>query len=394
MIKRYPPGNFAAIIVSFLLLGLVSCKKDNTNNINNTKVIPVATPTKLGLYEADSGEYRELIVAISRIGTSSVDDGLVFDTGSGGMVIDAQGIVPASMISSSGFNFTGDSTVVNGITITKQTATLQYGADSSTLTTVYGNLAYAPVTLGDQGENIVVKRMPFCIYYKATDASGTALPAHYFDTFGVNSEYVPFSGGAYVTSPFSYFDPGNGLTKGFKMAALGLSNFSPDGTYVAGLVTLGLTSSDISSSSGFTMHTVNYYQGDGYVPIFPTAVTYGGKTINTDLLFDSGTSGYSYIEDSSASSAISLLPQNTPVSLTTNAGFTYAFTTEASQNLTYIENPKLTGGEFSIMSIDFFLTNEYLLDFTSQKLGLKKQLTRRRRFLEKYSYAVIFPPFR
>jgi hypothetical protein len=369
MIERYPFRKINILPFLFLLLAVASCKKDKP--VNGSEVPPVATPTKLGLYEADSAEYREVIVAISKIGSSSIDDGLVFDTGSGGMVIDAQGIVPASMISSSGFNFTGDSTVVNGITITKQTATLQYGADSSTLTTVYGNLAYAPVTLGDEGENIVIKRMPFCIYYKATDASGNTLSPHYFDTFGVNSEYIYFSGGAYITSPFSYFDPGYGLTKGFKMAVLDTSSFSFDGTYVAGLVTLGLTSADLSSSSGFTMHTVNYYQQDGYVPIFPTAVTYGGKTVNTYLLFDSGTSGYSYIEDKSAAGAISLLPKNTKVSLTTDAGFTYAFTTEASQNLTYIENPDLTGGEFSIMSIDFFLTNEYMLDFANQKLGLK-----------------------
>jgi hypothetical protein len=372
MEKRYPFKSLLLLSLVFLLLAVYSCKKDNPPNNNIKTTIPVATPTELGLYEADSGEYRELIVAVSKIGTSSIDDGLVFDTGSGGMVIDAQGIVPASMITTSGFNFTGDSTVVNGITITKQTATLQYGADDSTLTTVYGNLAYAPITIGDQGENVVVKRLPFCLYYKATDAQGDTLGAHYFDTFGVNSEYIYFSGGAYITSPFSYFAPGNGLTKGFKMAALGNpSNFSFDGTYAADIVTLGLTADDLSSSSGFTMHTCNFYQGDGYVPIFPTSVTYDGKTISTNLLFDSGTSGYSYIENSAATSAISLLPQGTKVSLTTNAGFTYSFTTEQAQNLTYIENPTLTGGEFSIMSIDFFLTNEYLLDFQNQKLGLK-----------------------
>jgi len=373
MIERYPSRNLAAIVLSFLLLALASCKKDNTNNNNNnnTKVIPIATPTELGLYEADSAQYRELIVAISQVGTNTVDDGLVYDTGSGGMVLDAQGIVPASMITSSGFTFTGDSTVINGVTITSQTSTLQYGADSSTLTTVYGNLAYANVTLGDQGENIVVKRMPFCIYYKATDANGNTLPAHYFDTFGVNSEYIYFSGGSFITSPFSYFDPGNGLTKGFKMAELGTSNFSSQGTYVAGVVTLGLTSADLSSSAGYTMHTVNFYQGDGYVPIFPTAVTYGAKTINTDLLFDSGTSGYSYIEDTTATSPLTLLPENTQVNLTTNAGFIDNYTVGPEENLTYIENPGLTGGEFSILSIDFFLNNEYLLDFANQKLGLK-----------------------
>jgi hypothetical protein len=370
MKKRYPLKSLLFLSLLFSIFSIVSCSKSNDNTTKKTVVVD-ATPKKLGLYEADSGEYRELIVAVSQVGTNSVDDGLVFDTGSGGMVLDANGMVPASMISSSGFSFTGDSTVVNGITITSQTSTLQYGADSSTLTTVYGNLAYANVTLGDQGENIVVKRLPFCLYYKATDANGNTLPAHYFDTFGVNSEYIYFSAGAYITSPFSYLTPGTGLTKGFKIASLGTSNFSLEGTYVPAVVTLGLTASDLSSSAGYTMHTVNFYQGDGYVPIFPSAVTYGSSSDNTYCLFDSGTSGYSYIEDSNATTALSLLPQNTNVSITTNAGFDYSYTTAADEYLTYIENPGLTGGEFSIISIDYFINNEYLLDFANQKLGLK-----------------------
>jgi len=367
---KYPFKNLLYLSLSFLLFFGASCKKDNPV-VKNNQVTP-ATPTKLGLYEADSAEYRELIVAVSQIGTKSIDDGLIFDTGSGGMVIDAQDLLPASMISSSGFVFSGDSTTVNGITITKQTATLQYGADDSTLTTVHGNLAYANVTLGDQNDKLVVKRLPFCLYYKAVDARGNTLGPHYFDTFGVNSEYIYFSAGAHITSPLSYFNPGDGLIKGFKMAALGTNNFSFDGTYVADVVSLGLTASDLSSASGFTMHTVNFFQGDGYVPIFPSTITYNGSTVSTNLLFDSGTSGYSYIEDNSAPTDLSLLPQNSAVSVTTNAGFNYAFTTGASQNLTYIENPRITGGQFSIMSIDFFLNNQFMLDFADQKLGLKK----------------------
>lgn len=370
MMKKYPFRKLLFVLTALFCFVAYSCKKDNNNN-NNNNTANIANPTKLGLYEADSGEYRELIVAISKIGNQSVDDGLVFDTGSGGMVIDAQGIVPASMVTSSGFNFTGDSTVVNGITITNQTSTLQYGADSSTMTTVYGNLAYAPITLGDQGENIVIGRLPFCLYYKAVDAQGDTLPSHYFDTFGVNPEYIYFSGGSYITSPFSYYKVGTGLTSGFKMAQLGTTNFSYDGTYVAGLVSLGLTPSDLSSSSGFVWHQCDFYSGDGYVPIFPAGVTYNGTTVTTYLLFDSGTSGYSYIENSNASQAISQLAQGTKVTVVTNAGFTYSYTVGSDENLTYIENPNLTGGEFSIVSIDFFLTNDYAMNFANEKLGLK-----------------------
>jgi hypothetical protein len=372
MTKNYPVKSLLFISVSFLLFALASCKKDNsTTTKNNSQNTVVATPTTLGLYEADSGEYKELEIAVSQIGTQTVDYGLVFDTGSGGMVIDANGILPASMIGSNGFNFTTDSTTVNGITITNQTTELEYGVDNNTLTKVYGNLAYAAVTIGDQNGSVVIKRLPFFLYYKAEEGNGTVLLPHYFDTFGVSKEYITFSGSAFITSPFSYFDPGNGLTRGFKMAQLNSANFTYDGNYVPGAVTLGLTTDDLSSSSGFIMSPMFYYAGEGYDPILSTTVTYGGKSVSTQALFDTGTSGYSYIEDPNATSNLTLLPANTKISLVTNTNFSYTFLTGAVDNLTYVENPTNTGADFSDFSIEFFLGNEYLMDFTDNKLGLK-----------------------
>ena len=372
MRERYPNKNWLFIPVAFLLFAIASCKKDNNmnTNTNTQKTTPVATPTSLGLYESDSGQYKVLEVAISQVGTVQVDYGLVFDTGSGGMVLDAQGILPASMITSNGFNFTTDSTVVNGITITNQTTMLEYGADDSTLTKVYGNLAYAPVTIGDQNGSIIVKRLPFFLYYKATEGDSTLDP-HDFDTFGVSQEYIGFPNNEFATSPFSYFDPGNGLTKGFKLAAFGASNFSSDFNYVPGVLTLGLTSDDLSSSSGFVMNTMAYFAGEGYDPLLSSSITYNGKTFSTDVLFDTGTSGFSFLEDPTWPNTTTQLALNSTVSLATNSGFSYSFTTGSVDNLTYVENPKTSGGEFTDMSIEFFLTNEYLLDFTDHKLGLK-----------------------
>ena len=212
MRKRYI--NKGLLFVSLFVVFVVSCKKDNKNSTQTTPAI--ATPTKLGIYESDSSIYKGLFIAISKIGTSTVDYGLLFDTGSGGLVIDAAGVLPASMITSSGFNFTGDSTIVNGITITSQTSIVQYGNDAASLSKVYGNLAYANITVGDQQGTLNIVRLPFFIYYKAVDANGNKYAAHDFDVFGVSSEYdISFNSGAYITSPFSYFDPGNGLTKGF-----------------------------------------------------------------------------------------------------------------------------------------------------------------------------------
>ena len=369
MRKRYI--NRGLLFISLFLIFAASCKKDNKNNTQTTPAI--ATPTKLGIYESDSSIYKGLFIAVSKIGTSTVDYGLLFDTGSGGLVIDAAGVLPASMITSSGFNFTGDSTVVNGITITSQTSIVQYGNDATSLSKVYGNLAYANVTVGDQQGTLNIVRLPFFIYYKAVDANGNKYKAHDFDVFGVSSEYdISFNNSSYITSPFSYFDPGNSLTKGFKMAALGTSQFSLSGTFVPDVITVGLTANDLSSSSGFTMNQLTFYAGDGYAPVIYTTTTYNTtKIVSTAAIFDTGTEPYSYIEDKNAATSLALLPQNTPVSVRTTSGFTYSYTTTPTENLTYIENPTSTGASISIVSLEYFLTSEYLLDYTNHQIGLK-----------------------
>jgi hypothetical protein len=368
MKKKYTLLYLPLIIIPFLMLTTNSCKKEKTNVV----IPPVnATPTKLGLYESDSSIYKVLFMSISQVGTNTTGFDLLFDTGSGGMVLDASGVLSPSMITSSGFNFTGDSTIVDGITITNQTSTIQYGGDSENTDTVYGNLAYASVTVGDQNGNIVIKRLPFFLYYKAVDSKGNKYGAHEFDTFGVSSEYdLSFANNVNIMSPFSYFVPGTGLTSGFKMAALGTSNFSLDGTY-ASVLTLGLTAADLSSSSGFVMTQLNYEAGDGYAPIIPATVTYNNKAVSTYVIFDTGTEPYTYIEDKTAVDSLTQLPQNVSVQVATGSGFNYSYTTTPTENLTFVENPTTTGGSVSIISLEYFLNNEYMLDYTDHKLGLK-----------------------
>jgi hypothetical protein len=277
------------------------------------------------------------------------------------------------MITTTGFNFTGDSTVVDGITITNQTSTVEYGDDANSSAKVYGNLAYASVTIGETDGNIVVKRLPFFLYYKSVDNKGNALGTHEFDVFGVNGEYdITFPNSAYITSPFSYFDPGNGLTKGFKLAALG-NNFTDANEIpiTPGVITLGLTAADLSSSSGFTMSQLSFFNGAGYVPVIPGTINYNGTPVSAQILFDTGTDPYNYLEDTKAAKTVTLLPASTAIKVATTDGFNYSFTTSASENLTYVENPSASGVDISILSLEFFINNEYMLDFTNHKLGVK-----------------------
>ncbi len=367
MIKKYLLKN---LLIAFCLLLIVSsCKKDNKVNSNQPTT---ATPKQLGLYKAASSSNNAflLLMAISKIGTSTVNYGLIFDTGSGGLVIDASGIVPASMITTNGFNFSGASTVVNGITITNQSSSIQYGADNNTTVTVYGNLAYAPVTIGDANGNIVVQNLPFFLYYKAVDGNNNVQAAHDFDVFGVSTESdLTFSNNVSLQSPLSFYDPGAGLTKGFKLAALGQFTDSNSGIYTPGLLTLGLTPSDLSPSSGFVISQLSSQVG--YAPIIPATINYNNKNVSTDVIFDTGTEPYSYLQDPTFNGNPTLLPSNTTVNITAPIGFSYQYTTTNTSNLTYVENPNTSGGRVSIISLSYFINNEYLLDYTDNKLGLK-----------------------
>lgn len=373
MVKYYNFRGALIVAAAITTLIMASCKKDKTPapSMVTTTTQTIASPVKIGVFEADSGIYKLLFMVVSKIGTKTVDYDLIFDTGSGGMVIDANGIVPKSMIGTNGFNFTGDSTVVDGITITSQTSMIEYGADANTTTKVYGNLAYAAVSVGDKNGNVVIKRLPFFLYYKGVNEDGSTADPHSFDILGVNTVHdVVFNNGAYITSPLSYYEPGTGLTKGFKMAALGTSNFSVDGTYVPGVVTVGLTAADLTSN-GFVMHPLTSHGTAGYPPYLPTMVTYNGKIDATYAIYDTGTEPYNYIQDSLANKKIALLPQNSSVNIVTDAQFKYAYTTTAKENLTYIENPSVSKSSISVFGLEFFLNNEYLLDFTNKQVGLK-----------------------
>lgn len=382
--KAYSLKFFLRISCILLLFVVASCSKDSKSPQINTGTTPAqATPTKLGLYGADSTIYKILYTFLNKIGTkdvSSSDYDLIFDTGSGGLVIDAQGIIPAGMITSNGITFSGDSTVVNGITIYNQKSTISYGDDVKTTQTVYGYLAYAPVTFGDANGTLTIKRLPFFLYYKGTDTNGAVVDetkhAHEFDVLGVSSEYdVTFPNNTYITSPFQYFDPGKGLLKGFKISVLGSNSYSYNGTYNNNAVTLGLTNSDLST---FSMHQLTSYPGNGYSPTIPVSLTYNNKgviankTFTTNALFDTGTEPYSYIEDPTAGKTLDTLANGSAVSFTTApGGFSYSYTTSANDNITFVENPAQSGSNITVLGLEFFLKNEYMLDYDDHKLGLK-----------------------
>lgn len=344
-----------------LIIFVSSCSKDNTK--------PITTTTTLGLYEyaADSG--KRVFIPVSKIGNQTVNYYSVFDTGSSGMTIDAHGIIPDAMITSTGISFAGDSTTVNGITIIAGQYTLSYG-NRTGLTKEYGYLAYAPLTIGDANGNMSAKRVPIFLYYKVVDVTTgkTETVPHALDIFGAGpgSSYANSS----IVSPLVFFSNSPSVVSGFKLAVLPRTMFSSSGTYVSKLLTVGLSSEDITSN-GFIMHPLTNNGVGSYSADIPATVTYSNQTITGNVLFDTGTPLLSTIENKLALMSTGPLPPSTQVTVTTNMGFTYTYTTTTATNLTQVENPNVTGDYRTIFGIDFFMNNEYLTDYMHHQIGLK-----------------------
>jgi hypothetical protein len=351
----------------FLLIFAVSCKKD--------RQVIVPDPVnfaKLGLYEqiGTGSTGRRIYIAVSQIGTQSLTSpyGLVFDTGSTGMTIDANGLLPASMITSSGIQVAGDSVTVNGITVTTQQAIVTFGGVDGE-TQEYGNLAYAPVTIGDINGKVTTPRIPIFLYYKIVDVTtGKQLAAHANDVFGV-APGTSFAS-RFIASPLSYFKLADNITSGFRLAVLNSAGFNTTTTYVPNLLYIGLTPNDLNAS-GFVMHPLGYSAISGYSPNIASTITYNGQSITGNILFDSGTPANTIIENSAATSNMITLPANANVSILTGQGFSYQYTTASNYNVTEVENPSYSHDSRTIFSINFFLSNEYLLDYTNHRIGLK-----------------------
>lgn len=341
----------------------VSCKKDN--GVINIKPGTVT----LGLYQYQSGNYKRIFLPITKVGTQSVNYYSVFDTGSAGLTIDAEGILPASMITTNGIQVPGDSVVVNGITVTSKTSVMSYG-DATGLFKEYGNIAYTTLTLGDANGNTNIKRIPIFLYYKVVKVStNETMPAHSVDIFGVAPGYSYAS--PLIQSPLSYMDVSADLKKGFKLALLNRNGFTSAGTYMAGLLTIGLSNQDVSSQ-GFILHPLSYTTKGGYSPNIPATITYNGTSTQAQVLFDTGNPMQTIIENRQETNALGNLPANSTVNVTTNKGFSYTYITSGTSNFTLIQNPNNSEDYRSIFSIDFFIDNEYLTNYTDHEIGLKR----------------------
>ncbi len=363
----------------------------------------IAHPTPVNLYPSQAGNDASLLrVMVTSVGAATVTMPLAFDTGSAGVTLYAQSIFPASMVSSAGFVFpAGQNTITyDGITVTNLQGTRSYGTVNQTIE--HGNLAFAELTFGDASGTVTTQTMPIFLFYSIDDTAGSGYtPGSFWQGwFGVSStngtvdvanSIEPAGGFAgcatnsnttcYVVSAMKYVDYGNQVNAGFLLSPAPLQSCD-SGT--AGsckpqpMLTVGL---DASVESGFSTTPLvcppNGYSGPATLAGYPVCqknipVTVSASGLSTgvfsgDATFDTGTSYFNF-STPAASAFPNPVEAGSTVTITTPSGFNYTYTADS----TGTSATNVVGSDSnSVIGIQYFTTNYFLLDFTAGIVGWK-----------------------
>lgn len=406
--KFHPNPLIAALAVACCLAG---CGGSSGSGLDSTPPMrsapqptPITKPTTINLYPSESTTAAPLLrVMVSSVGGVTANMALGFDTGSAGVTLYAQSIFPASMVSSSGFVFpAGQSSITyNGITVTNLQGTRNYGTVNQTVE--HGNLGFAELTFGDASGTVTTQVMPMFLFYSIDDTTGNGFaPTSYWQgwfgvastdgTINVAGSTAPAGGfvgcttdstiTCNVVSAMKYIDFGNQVNAGFLLSPAPLQSCDSD---TAGsclpqpMLTVGV---DASVESGFSTTPLvcppNGYIGPATIAGYPVcqksievSVAASGASAGSFsgyAVFDTGTS-YFYLSTPSDSVLQGGIDPGSTVTITTPSGFNYAYT--ADETATTNTDTDLGGNSDSIIGIQYFTTNSFLLDFTAGIVGWK-----------------------
>ncbi len=403
-------GEFAARLLSGaagLLLMLTSGCGGSSSPEQTLSMAPVT----VNLYPVQSSAAgSRLFVFVTAVGETPVNMPLAFDTGSAGITLYAPDIFPQSMVTSSGFVFTGTqaSFSYGGITVLNQQGRRVFGGAAAGHTQV-GNLGYATVSFGDSASELTTAVMPVFLYYQILDNAtgqpvpvppergwfgvhdganlideGTAAPPEGYPACGPDS-----LGSCYVASVLKYLEFGAGLHAGFLLhpAPLQVCDITvPGDCRPVPLLSVGLSAASraMFSASELTCPPQGY-AGPAAIAGFAVCqaaiadalITVGGSEPGVlggdSVVFDTGTPYMSFAVPP-GSTFPGRVPLNAPVTVATPSGFDYTFTAGppyGSGPLTPESINVMLGATTtqSIIGIGFFTAHAFYIDFTARTEG-------------------------
>jgi hypothetical protein len=306
------------------------------------------------------------------------------------------------MVADSGFVFPAGQTSItyNGITVTNVQGTRSYGTLDQTVE--HGNLGFATLTFGDAAGQVTTQTMPVFLFYSVDYVTGNGYKTPVWQGwFGVAptdgdievAGSIEPTGGygacttqststCYVVSAMKYIDYGNQVNAGFLVSPAPIQTCD---SATAGscqpqpMLTVGL---DANVESGFSTTPLvcppNGYVGPASIAGYPVCqqnvrVTVTASGLATGVFrgyatFDTGTAYFNFPTPAASSFPSSVAPGST-VTITTLSGFDYAYAVDS--NATTSTNVDSGGDGNSVIGIQYFTTNSFLLDFTAGIVGWK-----------------------
>jgi hypothetical protein len=400
-----PPMSALVLSVSLTACGGSSGPASaSTSSSPPTPETTINSPTVINLYPHQSATEAPIFtVMVTSVGSVPVHMPLGFDTGSAGVTLDAQSIFPASMVDDSGFVFpAGQASITyNGITVTNVQGTRSYGTLNQTVE--HGNLGFATLTFGDAAGQVMTQTMPVFLFYSvdyvtgngymtpvwqgwfgvATTDGDIAVAGSIEPTGGYGACTAQSTSTCYVVSAMKYIDYGNQVNAGFMLSptpAFPTCDITSSGSCAPqGVLTVGLNA---EIESGFSTSPLtcppNGYVGPADIGGYPVCqktindVTIAASGASTGTytggaIFDTGTA-YVYLSTPTGSSFPDIVAPGSTVSLTTPSGFTYSYTSGTGTANTVVA---VGAAGNSIIGVQYFTTNYFLLDFKSSLIGWK-----------------------
>jgi hypothetical protein len=307
------------------------------------------------------------------------------------------------MVGASGFVFPAGKTSLsyNGITVTNVQATRSYGTVNQTVE--HGNLGFAALAFGDSTGSITTETMPVFLFYSVDYATGHGYaPPVWQGWFGVATtdgsidvaDSVEPSGGyeactpqsaetCYVVSALKYVDYATPVQAGFVLSptrSFPTCDITTAGDCPAqGILTVGI---DSTVSAGFSTSPLtcppNGYVGPAQIAGYPVCqktidnvtIAASGESVGSytsGAIFDTGTA-YVYLSTPAGSSFPSSVLVDSTIRVTMPSGFEYSYVAGQGTASTIVA----AGADGnSIIGVQYFTTNFYLLNFTSSEVGWK-----------------------
>src|SRR5262245_1189166 len=238
-------------------------------------------------YPGNPPNIRMLYVRVLALGNRAVDVPLLFDTGSAGVTIVCEAVLPARYCSNDGIKIQ-EALELDGLTVTTQRIVSKYGTYDE-----YGNLAFARIRFGSEERSVTTtETVPLLIRYKEVRrATGEVVggPLWPRGIFGISPVGAQADGA--LRSPVEAIEVPTGWHRGYRLSPIGTgwrscTNEQGNCPEVAALY-LGVNE---AARSSFTLAKLGKVKSEHYRPFIETCVTWLDHKVCRPAIYDTGNS--------------------------------------------------------------------------------------------------------